>query len=82
MTDNLPFIFEYFMTYNMPSSAKKHRENKLESRQMAKMFFILLLLQLVVQAGHRRTVSDTIFKSLSNEIIIFKVAELEIWLSE
>ena len=24
--DNLPFIFERFMTYNMPSSVKKHCE--------------------------------------------------------
>jgi len=44
MTDNLPLIFECFMTYNTPGSAKKHCESYvLETRQMTKMFSFLLL---------------------------------------
>ena len=36
--DYLPFIFECFMTYNMPSSTKKqHISTKPESHQMAKI---------------------------------------------
>jgi len=51
--DNLPFIFECFMTYNMPSRAKKHHENtKPESHQTAKMFLFLLLLLLLLQMGY------------------------------
>ena len=43
LSDNVPFIFECFMTYKTPSCTKKHREStELESRQMAKLFFFLL----------------------------------------
>jgi len=40
--DNIPFIFECFITYNTSSSMKKHCEStEPESHQMAKMFFYL-----------------------------------------
>jgi len=31
--DNLPFIFECFMTYNIPSCAKKHRKQKRKTKR-------------------------------------------------
>jgi len=39
--DNVQFIFECFMTYNMPCSAKKHHKStKPESHLTTKIFFL------------------------------------------